>query len=128
LETLAKIVGACVTASCVALVVARAASAPAPPRLEPATAEQRAMFASSVRSQEDDWRAKAASSFPADNWSQRDDFHGHEAAAVRDLAASSHVSYEDVLRAIDDDLHRNASNGRERSANAVPCKPRPVFD
>jgi hypothetical protein len=126
-ETLAKIIGAVVTASCVAIVVAKAATAPVPPPLRAATAAERTMFAASVASQEDEWRAKAADDFPADSWSQRDAFHGHEANAVRDLAASSRVPYEDVFRAVDEDLHRG-SRGRDRSANAVPNKPRPVFD
>lgn len=132
METLAKIIGAVVTASCVAVVVAKAATAPPPRALPAATAEQRTMFAASVMSQEDEWRFKVADDFPSDNWSQRDAFHGHEAAAVRVLAASSGVSYEDVFRAVDDDIHRNARapgrGARERSANAIPCKPRPVFD
>lgn len=127
-EPYAKIAGALVTASCVALVVVRAATAPAPPPLPRATAEQRAMFASSIASQEDEWRNRAADDFPADSWSQRDAFHAHEAAAVSGLAASSRVSYEDVFRAVDDDIHRSRGSGRDRSANAVPCKPRPVFD
>lgn len=84
------------------------------------------MFAANVMSQEDEWRLKVADDFPSDNWSQRDAFHGHEAAAVRDLAAGSNVTYEDVFRAIDDDIHRNRT--RDRNANAVPCKPRPIFD
>jgi hypothetical protein len=125
-ELLAKIAGVAVTASCVALVALEVASAPAPRPRPAATAEQRTMFAASVASQEDEWRYKAADDFPADNWSQRDAFHGHEAAAVRDFAASSGVAYEEVLRAIDDDLHR--SHGLGRNVNAVPCKPRPIFD
>lgn len=88
------------------------------------------MFAASIAAQEDHWRLEAADGFPSDNWSQRDDFHGREAAAVRELASGSKVSYEDVFRAIDDDIHaaRAARIPRDRSASAVPCKPRPIFD
>jgi hypothetical protein len=126
LELLAKIGGALVTASCIAVVVVRAASAPAPPPLREPTAAERTSFALRIASQDADWRAKSADSFPADNWSQRDAFHNHEASAVRDLARGAGVSYESVFRAVDEDiLHRP---GRERSADAVPCKPRPFYD
>jgi hypothetical protein len=54
---------------------------------------------------------------------------------VRELAGIAGVPYEDVFRAIDDDLHHVASpaargNARrpDRSVNAVPVKPRPIFD
>lgn len=86
-------------------------------------------FAVHIASQEDEWRARAAEGFPADDWSQRDDFHGREAQAVRDLAAGAHVPYEDVFRAIDDDLHETGARGvGGRGANAVPCHPRPFYD
>jgi hypothetical protein len=124
----AQLAGLLVTLSVSALVVVRAATVPAPPPLRSATAEQRTYFAVSVVSQEDEWRGKAADDFPADDWSQRDAFHGHEAAAVQNLAGSSRVPYEDVLRAIDDDVHRDRGPGRNRSAGAVPVHPRPIFD
>lgn len=126
MDLLAKIAAALVTASCVTLVVAKAATAPAPPARAAASADQMKMFAATVRSQEEEWRYSAADDFPDDNWSQRDAFHAHEATLVRDLAATSAVSYEDILRAIDDDIHRGG--GQDRNANAVPCKPRPIFD
>jgi hypothetical protein len=128
----AQIAGFVVAATCTAIVVTRAATAPAPPPLPHATPEQMRTFAIHVASREDDWRAKAAEGFPADNWSQRDDFHGREAQAVRDLAGGAHVPYEDVFRAIDEDLHYTGARGVAvrggRSANAVPCHPRPIFD
>ena len=132
MDLYAQIAGFVVAATSAAIVVVRAATAPAPPPPAHATPQQMRSFAINVASQEDEWRAKAAEGFPADNWSQRDDFHGHEAQAVRDLAAGAHVPYEDVLRAVDDDLHGNGPRGvivrGGRSANAVPCHPRPIFD
>jgi len=113
-------------AGCIALVVGRAATAPLPPPPRQATPAELVGFAASVAGQEAEWRDKAANDFPADQWSQRDAFHGHEAGAVRDLARSSGVSYEDVFRAIDRDIHR--TRGVDRNAQVVPCKPRPVFD
>lgn len=126
----AQIAGFIVAALCVALVVVRAATAPAPPPPKHASQLDRAGFAASVASQEDEWRAKAAVDFPSDKWSQRDAFHGHEAAAVRDLAGIAGVPYEDVLRAIDDDIHHPMAGKRrpDRSVSAVPVKPRPIFD
>lgn len=132
MDLFAQIAGFAVAASVTALVVVRAATAPLPPPPTHATASQLRSFAISVASQEDEWRAKAAEGFPADNWSQRDDFHGREAQLVRELAGSSQVPYEDVFRAIDDDLHWSVARGivvrGGRSANAVPCHPRPIFD
>ena len=131
----AQIAGYFVAAGAAAIVVVRAATAPAPPPPTHATEQQKRSFAFTVASQEDEWRAKAAEGFPADNWSQRDDFHGREAQYVRDLAGGSHVPYEDVFRAIDDDIHGNLAQGMTRSvvhggrsASAVPCHPRPIFD
>lgn len=132
MDLYAQIAGFVVAATCTAIVVTRAATAPAPPPPAHATPEQMRSFAVHIASQEDEWRAKAAEGFPADNWSQRDDFHGREAQAVRDLAGGAHVPYEDVFRAIDDDLHGAGPRGTTvrggRSANAVPCHPRPIFD
>lgn len=135
MDLYAHLAGSVVAVTMAAIVVVRAATAPAPPAPRHATEQQMKSFAISVASQEDEWRAKAAEGFPADNWSQRDDFHGREAQLVRDLAAGSHVPYEDVFRAIDEDLHWNASKNVvlrgapvRRSANAVPCHPRPIFD
>jgi hypothetical protein len=131
----AQIAGFVVAVSCTALVVFRAATAPAPPPPKLATAQDRLGFAAQVASQEDDWRAKAAKDFPSDLWSQRDAFHGHEAAAVRELAGIAGVPYEEVFRAIDDDLHhvaspvgRGSARRSDRNVNAVPVKPRPIFD
>jgi len=133
-DLLAQIAGFVVAVSAAALVVVRAATAPAPPPPKHVTPEDRAGFAATLASHEDDWRGAAARDFPSDNWSQRDAFHGHEATAVKDLAGIAGVPYEEVLRAIDDDLHQAAPSDRRnvrrpnRSVNAVPVKPRPVFD
>ena len=127
----AQIGGFVVALATTALVVVRAATAPASPPPKHVSAQDRAGFAAQIASQEEDWRGKAAKDFPYDNWSQRDAFHGHEATAVKEMARISGVPYEEVLRAIDDDLHRADGNrGRRpnRNVNAVPVKPRPIFD
>lgn len=83
---------------------------------------------------------ETSQNFVADAWSQRDDFHGREYRQVLDIAKESKVRIEDVLRAIDDDIHqpvgrsntsvivRGGSGGHDRHANAVACKPRPFYD
>ncbi|MDB4938943.1 MAG: hypothetical protein JWP87_5915 [Labilithrix sp.] len=133
MDLLTQISGFFVAVAVTAIVVVRAATAPAPPPPRPATPNERAHFASAVASHEDDWSARAADDFPSDNWSQRDHFHGQEANTVRDLANNAGVSYEDVLRAVDDDLHRpldprSAARAPRRIVNAVPCQPRPIFE
>lgn len=127
MRPVADIAASLVAVAIIGVVVVRAASAPEPAHPREATPQERAGFAANVASQEADWSNHAADDFPADHWSQRDAFHGHEAAAVRDLARGADgVSYESVFRAIDEDLHR--SRGSDRNVTAVPCKPRPVFD
>lgn len=116
-----------VIATCAITVASRVSSAPAPVAGNPATPLQRARFAASIAAEEPGWRHQVEQDFPHDLWSQRDAFHGREAQSVRDNAASSHVPYEEILRAIDDDVHRSRG-GPERSAAAIPCKPRPFYD
>jgi hypothetical protein len=122
----ANILGLAIVATCAGIVWSRASSAPLMPVALPATPDQRASIARAITVQEPGWRKTTEESFPADVWSQRDAFHGHEATAVRDQAFAFRVSYEDVLRAIDEDLHKGPT--RDRSANAIPCKPRPFYD
>ncbi len=110
----------------VTAVVAKAASAPVPPPRHAASAAERATIASSIAAYEAEWRASSAESFPSDAWSQRDSFQGHEAKAVRPLAQSAGVSLAEAFRVIDADVHR--TRGADRSADVVPCKPRPVFE
>ena len=126
MRPVADIAALLVAVACIATVVNHAATSPLPNPPNVATVQERANFAASVAASEQDWREKAANDFPSDQWSQRDAFHGHEAAMVRDLARGSSVSYEDVFKAIDDDVHR--TRGRDRNAQAVPVHPRPVFD
>ena len=121
-----NVIAVVVALACVGLVASGVSSAP---RKEPgpaATPEQRAMFAANVAGNEQTWRRQAEQDFPSDHWSQRDAFHGHEAQSVRDLAGSAHVPFEEVIRAIDEDVHR--TRNIERSARAIPCKPRPFYD
>lgn len=124
----ADIIALLIVVTVVAVVVTRAARAPAPSAPRAATPEERASFAATVASREGAWRASAATEFPADHWSQRDAFHADEAATVKELAGGAGVAYEEVLRAIDEDVRQSRGRDRDRSADVVPVKPRPVFD
>ena len=122
-------VSALVLVGSTAVVVVRASSAPVPGPERRATDADRASLAMTIAAEEPAWRASSAESFPEDNWSQRDDFHAREAQKIRELARARGIPYEDVLRAVDDDLHaRGKTTGEARGARAVPCKPRPFYD
>jgi hypothetical protein len=116
--------------ACSSIVVARAATAP-PPEKPSRTADRalRATLAADIAQREDTWRGASQETFPSDNWSQSDDFHAREAQRIRELAAENGIAVEDVLRAIDEDLHRLSRESADlRGARAVPCKPRPFYD
>ena len=114
-------------AAIVAVVVRGAVAAPAPPALRTPSPEERARLAAQIAAQEAEWRAGAIADFPTDAWSQRDAFHNHEMQAVHDLATRAGIAPEEIFRAIDEDLH-HPRQGESRSAEAVPLKPRPIFD
>lgn len=122
----ASLLGTIVAILCAALVTARAVGAPAPAPKRSTTETERAAIAAAIAVAEPDWEKETARTFPADHWSQSDDFHGHEYRKVVDVADDAGVPIEDVLRAVDDDLHRGPHE--DRRARAVPCKPRPIYD
>jgi hypothetical protein len=119
-----------VTLACGALVVVRAAMAPEmAPAAGRADAATRGAIARDIAGLEPSWRGEAEEAFPSDLWSQRDDFHAREAQRVREIAADKSVPVEDVLRAVDEDLHSIPHAAAEvRGTRAVPCKPRPFYD
>jgi hypothetical protein len=123
------VLGLAVLLACAAIVVVRAASVPgfvAARRGEP---KEMADFAQQLRGEEVSWLTKAEETFPRYNWSQRDDFHALERGRVEETAKNKSVPYEDLLRAIDTDVHAHTDPaGAGRSAHAVPCKPRPFYD
>jgi len=121
-----------VTFGCMLVVTVRTALAPSPPARRIATAEERVELAEAIATQEKSWTNETTQNFPADNWSQSDDFHGREYRKVQELANEKGVRIEDVLRAIDEDIHRRKAKTPDapdlRRARAVPCKPRPFYD
>jgi hypothetical protein len=123
---------AAVALGCVLVVTVKTAVAPDPPPRRVATSEERIELAEAVAGMERDWTTETTQNFPADNWSQRDDFHGREYQKVQELVSEKGIRTEDVLRAIDDDIHRRRAKtpdaADDRHARAVPCKPRPFYD
>ena len=121
-----------VALGCLVIVTARVAAAPGPVPARAATLAERDEMAHDIASREQGWWVETVQNFPEDHWSQRDDFHGREFRKVIDLANARGIRVEDVLRAVDDDIHvrrvRTQSAPDDRNARAVPCKPRPFYD
>lgn len=137
---LVRAAGVLVVAGCSFLVVARTATAPVPPPLKETSAEVRAAIAEEIRQAEVEWRKTAQAHFPADHWSARDDFHGHESERMLSLAHQGRAPLADAIRAVDEDVRRpvwrsslrarivKSGESDPRGALAVPCKPRPFYD
>lgn len=117
---------------CALVVLVRAATVAAPAPRRTATPAERIELATAVAAKEPAWTTETTQNFPADNWSQRDDFHGREYRTLMELANQKRVRLEDVIRAVDDDLHAKGVSSPHapdlRAARAVPCKPRPFYD
>jgi hypothetical protein len=125
MHLLVRAVCVVVAVGTVSIVVSRAQSSVAP-AVRHADVEERKRLAARVVEHEAEWNQKAADDFPQDSWSQRDAFHNLESNFVNDVAKGAGVSMEDVFRGVDEDIH--AHPGKNRNADVVPCKPRPVFD
>lgn len=117
---------------CALAAVARAATAATPPPRPAASPAVDAEIAREVAASEAEWRKATTEHFPSDHWSERDDFGGLEYQRDEKLSAKHNVRLEDVIRAVDDDLHANPVHDPTapdpRAARAVPCKPRPFYD
>lgn len=128
----ATVVAAGAALTCVVVVVVRVAIAPGPMIRRAATPAERVEIAQAIAKSEGAWNEESTRGFPEDHWSQRDDFHGRELQQVTKLASDKGVRIEDVLRAIDEDIHRRGLARPDapdaRNARAIPCKPRPVYD
>ena len=119
-------------------VTVRTATAPGPTPARAATPAERIDIARDIAGNENGWTNETAQNFPADRWSQSDDFHGREYKKAQEIAKAKGVRIEDVLGAIDDDIHRpvarpgflvgGGTSLSARHADAVPCKPRPFYD
>jgi hypothetical protein len=121
-----------ITVGCVLVIAVRVARAPEPTPQRVATPKERAEIAEEIAANERAWEDETRQNFPSDHWSQRDDFHGREFRLSFEIAKTRGIRVEDVLRAIDDDIHgrrvKVQSSPDLRNARAVPCKPRPFYD
>jgi hypothetical protein len=127
-----SLVAIAIATACTAIVTLRTLASPGPTARAPATEEERHNLALKIAASEEGWTNETTQNFPMDQWSQRDDFHGREFKSAVDLANKGHFRIEDVLRAVDDDIHSarvvRPDAPDRRNARAVPCKPRPVYD
>ena len=123
---------ALVAIACASLVTVRVVRAPVPAPRPPMTAADRQEIAKGIAAFEATWTSETSQNFPSDHWSQRDDFHGREYKKIIDVANEKGLRIEDILRGIDDDIHRRHAlrpdDSDERNARAIPCKPRPFYD
>lgn len=109
-----------------AVVVGRVRSAKAPVIGHPASPLEKIELSATIAGHEVEWNNLSQESFPRDHWSARDDFHAKEGSFIEEASRTTKVRLEDVLRAIDEDIHDNGGEGR--NANVVPCKPRAFYD
>jgi hypothetical protein len=125
-----RLVALVVSAAAIVVACLRAATAPAV--TEPwraLTAKQREIVVAALATAEPELRTAAAASFPGDRWSADDDFHNHELALVRQLAANQGVPVAAVWDALDEALrshHEHGDSATPMRATAPPCHPRPT--
>lgn len=84
-----------------------------------------------VRQREPAMRRSTLERWPADPWSQADDFGNLERRLLRELAARERVSISFALEAIDEDIRtRPLDDPRAQTTRAgvVPCMPRPFYN
>jgi hypothetical protein len=117
--------GAIVSLGCLAVVVVRAVTAPAPATPRALSEPERRALARTLAAQEPVWQARAAHKFPGDRWSQDDDFFNQEHFLVRSLAARHGTSPGELLLGIDAELRALPSG---RKVTQSPLKPRPFYD
>lgn len=126
MQLLVRAICVVVAVGTVCVVVSRVQSATSPV-VRHADAEERKKLAAQMAAREEEWNQKAIDDFPQDSWSQRDAFQNLESNFAFNTARAAGVGMEDVFRAVDEDIHQHP-NSKNRNADVVPCKPRPVFD
>ena len=81
-----------------------------------------------LASAEPKMRRESAKDFPADPWSQDDNFHNLEYKKAKALGGERGISLSDVLRAADDGMREVWSRppGVWLNPSVPPCHPRPI--
>jgi hypothetical protein len=115
-------------AACI-LAVVRAATSPVFADAQPVPEELRLEAFRFVAAEEPAMRAKAMETFPADPWSQDDDFHASESSRVNAFASDHSVSRAHVWRAFDDGMREGwpVPEGVRLRATVAPCRPRALY-
>jgi hypothetical protein len=74
-------------------------------------------------------RQEAARHFRASPWSQDDDFHGKEAARVRNFAKAHDVNPSSLLFALDEGMreHWPTPSNKVPDPKVKPCRPRLIY-
>ena len=115
--------------ACILAAVVRVATASYPDEANELTPEQQRAAYDELASAEAAMREHGVTNFPADRWSQDDDFHASERARVFEYAQRLHLRPQEVFRAIDVGVraHWPAPDGGMAPRATVPvCRPRPV--
>jgi hypothetical protein len=86
-----------------------------------------AVFAT-IAAEEPKMRRTSAKDFPADPWSQDDNFHNLEYKKAKALGGEQGMSLADVLRATDDGMREvwPRPPGIWLNPSVPPCHPRPI--
>jgi hypothetical protein len=81
-----------------------------------------------LASEEPKMRRASAKDFPADPWSQDDNFHNLEYKKAKALGGERGISLADVLRAADDGMRQvwPRPPGVWLNPSVPPCHPRPI--
>lgn len=123
----ARRTGWVVLAAACAVMLARALLARVPPPPHHLSPEERAEVAATAARLEPKWRLDSIRLFPADHWSQDDDFFNSERRWVQGEARRRGVPESEIFDAVDRDL-RSTPYAPGRKATVAPCKPRPFYD
>ncbi len=124
---MARRAGWSLTFAFTAVAVVRALTAPGPVPAAAISVEQAHQAYEAMSAKEPEYRAKSAENFPADGWSQDDDFSASERGFATTWANDHGVRRQDVFGAIDQGLREHwllPPGVPPPVVKVTPCKPR----
>ena len=122
-------IGWSLTFAFIALAVLRALTVPGPVAAAPISVGLSHQAYEALTAKEPEFRAKAAENFPADAWSQDDDFSAAERGLATTWANDHGVRRQDVFGAVDQGMRAHwllPPDVPRPIAKVTPCKPRAV--